>query len=114
MMSLAEDLRESTDSLDLILKRHNHSLRTAMGEKPAMRVEYTKDEIARMSPLEKYDLFKKLYLKRLDLGVNEIRNMLNIQSRLYNHYLNRIRLETGLRRYYNQGSKKVVLIHAKK
>lgn len=114
MISLADDLRESTDSLDLVLKRHNHNLRTAMGEKPAPRMEYTKDEIAQMSPLEKYDLFKRLYLKRLDLEVNEILDMLSIQSSLYMHYLNRIKSETGLRRYYNQGTKKVVLIHAKK
>jgi CTP-dependent riboflavin kinase len=73
MMSLAEDLRESTDSLDTILKRHNTNLMLVLGAtsdpaiSDARRLGFIKDE--NKDPFNK---FEDMWLNRLDLTLEEI------------------------------------------
>lgn len=111
MISLAVDLRESSDSLDTILKRHGHNLKTAMGLKPAQNIPYTRDEILQMDFDEKYVLFKEVYFKRLDLNAVDIIGMLNIQYDDYNLFITKIRRETGKKRYYNRHKQRTMIIN---
>lgn len=97
MISLEQDIRESTDSLDTILKRHNTNLHEIFHSYPK-KVTVEGDE---------YEQFKEYYYNHLDLNAHDIQRMLKINSYKWMKFSQKAIEETGLERVRGRGGTKI-------
>ena len=90
MISLEEDIRTSDDDLDTILKRHNTNLYEIFHgtkKKPDYKVEGSE-----------YEQFKEYYYNHLDMGTEDIKRVVGLNTHRYQEHLKRGIKETGLKR----------------
>lgn len=96
MISLEQDIRESDDDLDTILKRHNTNLYEIFNKEPKNKIvekEHT------------YEQFKDFYYNRLDLRTSDVQRILGINTHKWMKYLKRAIKETGLKRQGGRSNK---------
>ena len=91
MLSLSEDLRESDDSLDTILKRHKTNLYNELRE-------ITPGVIENKSVTCSYETFKEYYLNHLELSADKIMEALNLTRYKYRLLTSKVMRETGHKR----------------
>lgn len=93
MLSLSEDLRESNDSLDTILKRHKTNLHDAF-KGGALDIEKKKPKTSDCT----YEEFKDCYYNRLDFSEKDIIKHFGISIYKYRKWVKQAIAETGYKR----------------
>lgn len=88
MSSLEQELRESNDSLDSILKKHNTNLTKLFGTEKHTPQEYDSE----------YERFKDYYYNHLDMDVLTIQRVLGLNPVRWSEYRSKAISETGLKR----------------
>lgn len=88
---MSEDLRESDDSLDTILKRHKTNLQIEFG---GIASTITENKSVTCT----YETFKEYYLNHLELSADKIIEALNLTRYKYRLLVSKVMRETGYTR----------------